>query len=88
MSQIHARHTWEGRASSRSLGKAEGGVDEATTGREAWAQGHRWAWPGRGDASKTAETKDSRDEGAHPPGFTLILDSLFGICHGPLHEAH
>lgn len=26
--------------------------------------------------------------GAHPASFTLILDCLFGVCHGPLHEAH
>lgn len=26
--------------------------------------------------------------GAHPASFTLILDRLFGVCHGPLHEAH
>lgn len=28
------------------------------------------------------------DQGAHPASFALILDGLFGVGHGPLHEAH
>lgn len=50
---------------------------------EAWAQGHRWGRPERGEARRAGW-----DYGAHPPRFALILDGLFGIGHGPFHEAH
>lgn len=82
VSQIHARHTWEGRTASlqERLTQEFGGGEDRERAR---AQGHRWGWPERGEAERT-----SRDQGAHPPSFTLILDGLFGIGDSPLHEAH
>lgn len=56
-------------------------LDEARTEREGRGSGTQVGWPER---SKYDQLRPS----AHPPSFTLILDSLFGVCHGPLHESY
>ena len=47
----------------------------------------KYAPNGRSQDDGKDNTAD-HDHDLLPPGFTLILDRLFGICHSPFHKAH
>lgn len=81
-SQIHVGHAGEGRGAilQGELTKALGG-GQTEEGREISGT---WMGATRERRSRPVPPRC----GAHPASFTLILDRLFGVCHGPLHEAH
>lgn len=75
--------TRQGGKGSYSLGRADEGGG--------WTEGRQgisgtWMWGATREREKPVGPAETR---ACPVrASTLILDRLFGVCHGPLHEAH